>query len=578
MAREPQTRPQQTATPLASPLQKRSQYLAQALAEMSKEPQRIAGYGDLGARLLAQAITQSASEKTDKALGAEAANAELARRRAIASGVGIEVPGEMQEVGSGRLGNPIAPILRAGRNLFGGGEKPAPPPTQAMAQAPAQVMPPAMQPNAPMAPVPPVENGGALPPVGMMPPQQDPPQVMPAQAQPMSQQQAGPPPMLVQQVERLLAQGTPEAYAQAEAIVQDYQQREMILASLTPEQRANSDFVFAALYAPDKLAESVGYQWRPQVIQPGAIQSVVGSGERVSAPQTIQFGDTLTRVDPLSPTPQTIATRGPTIAENLKAEELRQPRPLVVGQGGAVASFNTTTGETEIEVERAPAAPQGNIMERLAPQERGMITQASTQASQARGRIRDAERFQTLNRERGTGPLAGFAGPILANDPLYAEMRQLESKLTPREREPGSGPMSDRDIVLYNRAIPRLGNPGPTNDAVVTAAVAMSQRDIEYAAFLEEWAMRNGTLLGSTESWQQYVEQNPLLEEQRGGGISLRQGVTPWRTYFGYGDQQQRGSAQQGGGPARVASDDDYARLPSGTVFVGPDGVERRKP
>jgi hypothetical protein len=32
------------------------------------------------------------------------------------------------------------------------------------------------------------------------------------------------------------------------------------------------------------------------------------------------------------------------------------------------------------------------------------------------------------------------------------------------------------------------------------------------------------------------------------------------------------------GGPARVANDADYDRLPSGTPFVGPDGVLRRKP
>jgi len=32
------------------------------------------------------------------------------------------------------------------------------------------------------------------------------------------------------------------------------------------------------------------------------------------------------------------------------------------------------------------------------------------------------------------------------------------------------------------------------------------------------------------------------------------------------------------GGLARVASDADYNSLPSGTTFIGPDGVTRRKP
>lgn len=37
-------------------------------------------------------------------------------------------------------------------------------------------------------------------------------------------------------------------------------------------------------------------------------------------------------------------------------------------------------------------------------------------------------------------------------------------------------------------------------------------------------------------------------------------------------------SRKIGGAPVPIRSDDDYARLPSGTVFTGPDGVKRRKP
>ena len=37
-------------------------------------------------------------------------------------------------------------------------------------------------------------------------------------------------------------------------------------------------------------------------------------------------------------------------------------------------------------------------------------------------------------------------------------------------------------------------------------------------------------------------------------------------------------SGKIGGAPVTIRSDDDYARLPSGTVFTGPDGVRRRKP
>lgn len=39
-----------------------------------------------------------------------------------------------------------------------------------------------------------------------------------------------------------------------------------------------------------------------------------------------------------------------------------------------------------------------------------------------------------------------------------------------------------------------------------------------------------------------------------------------------------RGQTAQAGAPARIAGDDDYDALPSGALFIGPDGVTRRKP
>lgn len=58
------------------------------------------------------------------------------------------------------------------------------------------------------------------------------------------------------------------------------------------------------------------------------------------------------------------------------------------------------------------------------------------------------------------------------------------------------------------------------------------------------------------------------LQKQIGGGqYSEPQGV-----------QTPSPSAPNAGGVAHVASDADYAKLPSGAVFVGPDGHQRKKP
>jgi len=541
MAREPQTRPQQTATPLASPLQKRSQYLAQALAEMSKEPQRIAGYGDLGARLLAQAITQSASEKTDRALGAEAANADLARRRAIASGLGIEIPGEMQEVGSGRLGNPIAPILRAGRNLFGGGDAAQPAP----AASNAAPMPPKEYFNPQVAPIPPVENGGALPPVGIMPPAQDPrmgpspaqdPRLGPAPAQPaaMPQQQAGPPPQLVQQVERLLAQGTPEAYAQAEAIVQDYQQREMILASLTPEQRANPNFVYAALNNPDELGGNIAKQFAPTPLASGSVGVVFGDDRRVGVPSFDEFGDSVVSRDPLTGRVQTVATRGPTIAEQIDMEKLRQPQPVNVPQGSGLYGFDPNQpGGAATPIVEPSQRPLSESALRSIDEADANITRIGTSVGRARGILKQIE-----SGELNLGPLANTVSAT-RNLAGFSDQNSLNFEALNQWAKDA------RNAVLQ------------ANTGVQTDQDAIRELDTILSGNRDERVVKNALM--------RYIEASEAT------AASLRRRIERR-------GQDGNSLTQQGGGVARVASDDDYARLPSGTVFIGPDGVERRKP
>jgi hypothetical protein len=66
-------------------------------------------------------------------------------------------------------------------------------------------------------------------------------------------------------------------------------------------------------------------------------------------------------------------------------------------------------------------------------------------------------------------------------------------------------------------------------------------------------------------------------------GIAQRMGLNPQNTILDF--TRPPASAAPGGagggpqaGPVRITGDADYARLPSGTRFIGPDGVERTKP
>lgn len=208
MARAPQP------APLQSPLQRRSQYLADALEQMRQEPQNIGGWGGLGARLLAQGITQAAAGKTEDALSAERANADLARRQRIAALVGGSVEGAPQEVGSGRLGNPLSGLA----DLVRGRREEA---------APA----PAIMPQPSVAPTPDIQGQPLPQAVNAQPPFGEAPAVpSPAPATPAAPQPA-PNPLAASPEERALIlrylnSGDPGMVAQAEQMAQEIELRQ----------------------------------------------------------------------------------------------------------------------------------------------------------------------------------------------------------------------------------------------------------------------------------------------------------------------------------------------------------------
>ncbi len=75
---------------------------------------------------------------------------------------------------------------------------------------------------------------------------------------------------------------------------------------------------------PEKFGESLSEQYAPQVIGAGGVQSLIGTGAKVSAPRDVEFGDSLVRLDPLNPQPQTLATRGETIQERIARQTAEQ--------------------------------------------------------------------------------------------------------------------------------------------------------------------------------------------------------------------------------------------------------------
>lgn len=182
---------------------------------------------------------------------------------------------------------------------------------------------------------------------------------------------------------------------------------------------------------------------------------------------------------------------------------------------------------------------------KLAPQDSKYISEARTAAQQLTGTLPLVNRFIQLNEDVSTGGMMGnslVAGARAMVDPKVAEMKAITDKLTPAMRQGLPGAASDRDIAMFQSATVGIGKPGPANQSVAVAMRAATKRQQDYVAYLEDYARKNGSLLGAQEEWDAYAAANPMFNDQGSGVLKLNK-TTPWREYFGSANPAASGQA-----------------------------------
>lgn len=85
---------------------------------------------------------------------------------------------------------------------------------------------------------------------------------------------------------------------------------------------------------------------------------------------------------------------------------------------------------------------------------------------------------------------------------------------------------------------------------------------------------------GAVISPEEFANADKQYFPQRGDSDAVLKQKAQNRQTVMEGMKRDAGPTYRGpeGGPKKIASDDEYDALPSGAIFVGPDGVERRKP
>ncbi len=196
--------------------------------------------------------------------------------------------------------------------------------------------------------------------------------------------------------------------------------------------------------------------------------------------------------------------------------------------------------------------PAGNMYvgagPKLTPQENKQLGEVRMTANKASGAIQDMDRFMTLNQRQPSGQLLGL--PVVRdiagvfNDDI-GEMNAINNRLTPSQRESGSGAMSDRDVDMYRRSVVGVGQTGPANQRIAALAKAGAVRQRDYAAFMDYFSRVNGTLNGAQELWDAYRDAEPVYDPDT---ATMRQAKS-WRAYFGVGgDPAPKKSAPSAGG------------------------------
>lgn len=163
------------------------------------------------------------------------------------------------------------------------------------------------------------------------------------------------------------------------------------------------------------------------------------------------------------------------------------------------------------------------------------------------------------------GPFAEMFGIKIEGLKEAQAYDAIVSRMAPAMRIPGAGASSDFDAKQFLKSLPSLGNTPEGNALISDTFRGIQERKIK-AAEIARRAQRGDI------TWQSADAEIAAL----GDPYSAFKEFQKNRGQGGDSDKTPTASAAAGG-PVKISTDDEFDALPAGTVFIGPDGVTRRK-
>lgn len=149
--------------------------------------------------------------------------------------------------------------------------------------------------------------------------------------------------------------------------------------------------------------------------------------------------------------------------------------------------------------------------------------------SAAANSIVQVNRFLNLNKKVDTG---FFKGMLPALSDAEQQMDAITAEISRQMRQPGEGSTSDFDAKQFVRATVARTKTFQANRGMATAYKIMKKNEIDRAAFMQDYAVANGTLRGSDNAWRGYLEANPIFDPAQPDKLELNKNRKDYRIYF----------------------------------------------
>jgi hypothetical protein len=282
-----------------------------------------------------------------------------------------------------------------------------------------------------------------------------------------------------------------------------------------PEMMQKGFEIYASLKTPDAVKPQLVERWNPATNQVEKVWMAPGSPDGVVAglakPEVIDYNK------PFLPdgTPNlnyqsyskdkakagaTNVSVGPTRVENITTQESEGSK--VYGKG---------LGEMQVQIQKQGFTAPSKIanLDRMAQLLDGV----------------DSGKFSGLGLEA-----ARFAKSLGLNvDPKLGNKQAAEAlaiEMALQMREPGSGPMTDRDFENYLNTVPSLAKTAEGRKEITATLKAKARRDMEIAKMTREYAKKNRGVIDDNflEQIAEYMAANPVVPIARdyGDGWKMR--------------------------------------------------------